>query len=54
MGQTILCPYCLSKVDLGRPDCPFCGKELNNISVIIPCLIINHITNRLLEMLKLK
>lgn len=32
MGQTILCPYCLSKVDLGRPDCPFCGKELNNMN----------------------
>lgn len=32
MGQTILCPYCLSKVDLGRPDCPFCGKELNNLN----------------------
>lgn len=32
MGQTILCPYCLSKVDLDRPDCPFCGKELNNLN----------------------
>ena len=32
MGQTILCPYCLSKVDMGRPDCPFCGKELNNMN----------------------
>ena len=30
MANTILCPYCHSRVDEGKDQCPFCDKSLRN------------------------
>ncbi len=32
MAETILCPYCGSRVDLGAQSCPYCDKNLQNIN----------------------
>ena len=30
MGDVILCPHCLSRVEAGKEQCPFCDKSLRN------------------------
>ena len=30
MAETILCPHCLSRVEVGKEQCPFCDKPLVN------------------------
>ena len=30
MADVILCPHCLSRVEAGKEQCPFCDKSLRN------------------------
>ena len=32
MADVILCPHCLSRVEAGKEQCPFCDKSLRNIN----------------------
>ena len=32
MADVILCPHCLSRVEQGKEQCPFCDKSLRNIN----------------------
>lgn len=34
MAEMIRCPYCLSRVEIGKKACPFCDKALENINPV--------------------